>query len=248
MAYRLQIPGRIFDVYTLKLPPWRKPLPVPETVQCMWLTSEQAQPSKPQNWCSSVTSLCPPSSPDPPWLNWESRRERESDRSPTLVPPHSLIWERREEVTANTASRQPNLKPSYVNSSHRRGGDRRHIAQTHIRAVTTCPVWLSSPYRDGKLHCWSFLYMHQLVLVFFIMTYNSIIYFYSNNVLGQVLKEMSHLLSSKSLETTHYWLGGKAILYYYYQCIVIHTVYIISGTETFNCMCWDGLSYWKILI
>lgn len=47
---------------------------------------------------------------------------------PSCVPPRAPdLREKREEVTANTESRQPYLKPSCVRSSQERGGDRRHM-------------------------------------------------------------------------------------------------------------------------
>lgn len=66
---------------------------------------------------------------------WARRVRRKTAFSPPLpsscVPPSppqaSDLREKREEVTGNTGSRQPYLKPSCVLGSHRREGDRAHM-------------------------------------------------------------------------------------------------------------------------
>lgn len=99
----------------------------------------------------------------PPLLFTHDWNEKEKERDPLLhsafpVPLPTLLDLRgkREEVTANTGSRQPYLEPSCVHGSHRRGGDRKHMdksTQMHVLTYKRMHAPTNTHIHTVHAHC-----------------------------------------------------------------------------------------------
>lgn len=151
MAFSLQIPGSSLDVYMLKLPPRRKLLPVPGTVQFKcgsWAnepTSHTKQGHQTTDAAVQHLSFLHPLLLHHDCTKRESRWNREQDVShfpltySNAPPPNSLIRKKWERVDSQHRLSSTSPHTSRVHGSQRREGDRRHMdkSTTHIQGTST---------------------------------------------------------------------------------------------------------------